>query len=179
MIAYLHGIVFFMYESTPMRSTFLLALPLLALTACQPNNGPSTANTAAAADTTHKTTLNGTYRLVSDLIITKGDTQHVFPVANQEMIKMFNGTHFAFFKHDLAKGSGKDAIFEAGQGSFTLQGKQYAEHLAFCSAREWEDHDFNNFTLEVHGDTLVQQGIEKIDSLHIDHVIVETYVKVP
>lgn len=159
-----------------MKSTFLPALGLLLLGACQnPDNGKVK---IVSDDSTHKETLNGTYRLVSNIIITKGDTAHEYPVPNREMVKMFNGTHFAFFQHDLTQGKDKDSMFVAGQGTFTLNGDKYGEHLTYCTARSWENHDFNDFTLQVHGDTLVQQGIEKDDHLHVDHLIVETYVKV-
>ncbi|HEY0272127.1 MAG TPA: hypothetical protein VGC22_03030, partial [Chitinophaga sp.] len=72
-----------------MRSTLFFALPLLALTACQSGTPPATVVTTP--DTTRPATLHGTYKLMTALIITKGDTQHTFPVNNQEMIKMFNG----------------------------------------------------------------------------------------
>jgi hypothetical protein len=32
--------------------------------------------------------------------------------------------------------------------------------------------------MKVGNDTITQRGVEKIDSLHIDHIIVETYVRV-
>ncbi|PUZ27024.1 hypothetical protein GA0116948_104208 [Chitinophaga costaii] len=157
-----------------MRSTLYLALLLLALMACQPAIRPTT----VATDSLHAETLNGTYKLLSALIITKGDTQQTFPVANQEMVKLFNGTHFAFLKHDLTQGQGNNPVFEAGEGTFTLHNHHYTEHLVYCNYRAWENQDFS-FTLTQQGDTLIQKGIEKIDSLQVDHEIVETYLKQP
>lgn len=121
--------------------------------------------------------LTGTWRLVSAKVITKGDTVSTFPVAGQEMIKMFNGTHFSFFKHDVNKGAGANAAFDAGAGRYTLSGEDYKEQLSYCSAREWENRDFS-FKVTFHNDTLIQKGIEKIDSLNINQEIVEVYVKV-
>jgi hypothetical protein len=128
------------------------------------------------AKKTSEQSINGTWKLVSAKVITKGDTLNTFPVENQEMIKEFNDTHFSFFKHDVNKGKGKGAIFDAGSGTYTLNGDKYEEHLQYCSYRDWENLKFS-FTLKISNDTLVQRGIEKIDSLNVNHEIVETYVK--
>ena len=121
--------------------------------------------------------LNGTWKLVYSKMIKNGDTLNTYPVQGQEMIKMFNGSHFAFFKHDLLKGSDSSAIYESGAGTYELSGNKYAEHLQYCNYRDWEDRHFS-FTLALSGDTLVQRGIEKIDSLNVDHEIVEAYIRV-
>jgi hypothetical protein len=120
--------------------------------------------------------LNGTWRLVSSKVVTNGVSETTFPVKGQEMIKMFNGTHFAFFKHDINKGKGGSAIFESGSGTYSLSGNEYSEHLAYCNYRDWEDRDFK-FTVQLQRDTLIQRGIEKIDSLNVNHEIIEVYVK--
>ncbi|RFM26427.1 hypothetical protein [Deminuibacter soli] len=158
-----------------MRSTFLVAATLLTLCSC--NNNTSTTNTAATGSTAQKEALTGTYKLVSSTIQVKGDTAQPLPLQNQEMIKIFNGSHFAFFRHDLSQGKGANAIYDSGGGTYTLTGDQYTEHLVYCGGREWENHDFN-FTLTRHADSLIQKGVEKLDSLHIEREIVETYVKV-
>jgi hypothetical protein len=49
--------------------------------------------------------------------------------------------------------------------------------LEYCSAKEWEGHDFN-FTLTIHGDTLTQKGVEKIEAQGIDRMNIEKYVRV-
>jgi hypothetical protein len=122
-------------------------------------------------------TLTGTWRLVFSKVIKGKDTLNTYPVKDQEMIKLFNGSHFAFFKHDVTKGKGSAASYESGAGTYVLSGNNYTEHLEYCNARGWEDKHFS-FTLELHQDTLIQRGIEKIDSLNVNHEIVEAYIKV-
>lgn len=121
----------------------------------------------------------GTWRLVSNVIITKGDTVVAYPVKGKEhlMIKMYNKSHFSFFTHDTKHGKTANSIFESGAGTYKLSGNNYSEHLEFCNYREWENHDFS-FKLKIHQDTLVQRGIEKIDSLNVNREIIETYVRV-
>lgn len=118
----------------------------------------------------------GTWSLSSSRIITKGDTLVTFPVEGQEMIKIFNDQHFAFFKHDVDQGKGDSAVFVAGAGIYELDGEKYTERLQYCNYREWENRDFH-FTLKIENDTLIQSGIEKIDSLNVNQEILEIYVK--
>lgn len=120
--------------------------------------------------------LNGTWKLMYSKMIENGDTLDTYPVPGQEMIKLFNDSHFAFFKHDLRKGSDSTAIYESGAGTYQLAGNKYEEHLQYCNFRGWEDRHFS-FTLDLSGDTLIQRGIEKIDSLHVNHEIVEAYIR--
>ncbi len=65
----------------------------------------------------------GTWKLVSATTIIKQDTTVTDYTRGQEMIKVINGSHFAFLRHDMNQG--KDtAIFGAGGGTYTLSGKQ-------------------------------------------------------
>ncbi|MES2427223.1 MAG: hypothetical protein V4560_09625 [Bacteroidota bacterium] len=121
--------------------------------------------------------LIGTWHLINSKAITKGDTVITTPSKDEEMVKIFNGTNFAFFTHDLQHGKTAKPVYSSGSGTYTLAGSDYTEHLAYCDAREWENRDFN-FTVQFKGDTLIQSGIEKIDSLKIDRTIIETYIKV-
>lgn len=120
--------------------------------------------------------ISGTWSLVSSKVITKGDTVSTFPVKGQEMIKIFNDNTFAFFKHDLNGGKGEAAIFDSGAGTYELKDGDYSEHLAYCNYRDWENRDFK-FKLRVQNDSLIQTGIEKIDSLNVNQEIVEIYVR--
>ena len=150
----------------------LLFIPLVALAACsQPAKNAAVTETAVAP-------IQGTWKLVSAVTVTKGDSVITYPVKGQEdeMIKVINGDHFAFFKHDLKK-PGSKPVFDSGAGTYSLHGDNYNENLQYCNYREWENHSFN-FKLVFKGDTMQQKGIEKIDSLKINHEIVETYVKI-
>lgn len=120
--------------------------------------------------------LIGSWHLISSKSIQKGDTAITTPPKDQEMVKIFNGTDFAFFTHDLKKGKTKNPVYSSGSGTYTLRDSDYSEHLVYCNARDWENLDFK-FTVKFNGDTLTQTGIEKIDSLKVDHIIIETYVK--
>ena len=153
-----------------MKLRYILSVSIIALTAA------SCQQKAAETDKVPASPLTGTWHLISSKSITKGDTTVTTPSKDEEMVKIFNGSDFAFFTHDLKKGKVDKPVFSAGSGTYTLQGDNYAEHLAYCNARDWEGGDFK-FTVAFKHDTLIQKGIEKIDSLKIDHEIIETYVK--
>jgi hypothetical protein len=151
-----------------MKPLSLLTLSVIVFASC---NQKTPVQQAPAAP------LAGTWKLVSAITITKGDTVKDYPVPNQEMIKILNDTHFAFMRHDLGKGKGKDSTYTAGGGTYTLKGDKYTEHLDYLNYRGWEGRSFD-FIIQFKNDTLIQKGIEKIDSLKINREIVETYVKV-
>jgi len=122
--------------------------------------------------------ITGTWKLFSGTTIVKDDSTITDYTKDQEMIKIITDSHFAFFRHDLNKGKDSvKAIYSSGGGRYTLTGDQYVEQLDYCDAREWEGHDFH-FTVSSKEDTLVQQGIEKIEDLGIDRVIIEKYTRV-
>ncbi|MBT1704119.1 hypothetical protein [Chryseosolibacter indicus] len=120
--------------------------------------------------------LEGTWELLSETKIEKGDTTFSPASANQRMIKIINKTHFSFLRHDLNAGKDSSALFVAGGGTYQLNGNTYTENLEFCNFREWENHTFT-FTVNVVNDTLVQQGTEKVEGLDIERVIIEKYKK--
>ena len=118
----------------------------------------------------------GTWQLVTGTLIEKGDTSVTDYTKKRSFIKIINDTHFAFLQHDLNKGK-DSAVFVAGGGSYSLNDNTYTEHLEYCSAREWEGNDFT-FTIAIDNDTLVQSGIEKIESAGVDRINIERYVRV-
>jgi hypothetical protein len=118
--------------------------------------------------------LNGTWRLISGMTITGKDT--VLYATDFHMIKVINDTHFAFLRHDKNPPKDSSNHFDAGGGNYTLSGNQYTEHLDYYSDRNWEGKPFT-FTVELRNDTLIQTGIEKVDAAHIDHVIIEKYIR--
>ena len=122
--------------------------------------------------------VTGTWQLISGTTIEKNDTTITDYTQKISFIKIINADHFAFLKHDLNKG--KDtatAAFVAGGGRYTLADSLYTEHLEYCSDRPWEGNDFN-FTITIRNDTLVQTGIEKIDSAGINRLNIERYVRI-
>ncbi len=148
----------------------LLALSLITF-ACNQKNEETAKETKDAPG------LIGTWKLVSATLIEKGDTTVTDYTQKASFIKIINDTHFAFLQHDLAKGKDSTASFSAGGGSYTLKDSTYTEHLEYCSAREWEGNDFT-FTVRIKGDSLVQTGLEKIESQGINRLNTETYVRV-
>lgn len=121
--------------------------------------------------------LYGTWELISATTTENDSTFSTFNPANK-MIKIITPTHFAFFNHD--QNMGKDstaASFSSGGGACLLKDSLYTEHLDYCNFREWEGHKFE-FTVTVNNDTLTQQGLEKLEKLGIDRVIVEKYKRV-
>ena len=135
-------------------------------------------NSATTSEEPAKTesTIVGTWEMLSGTLIEKGDTVTTDFTTGQKMIKIINPTHFAFLRHDLNKGK-DSAIYSSGGGSYTLAGDQYTEQLDYCSDRAWEGHSFS-FTVSVGNDTLIQTGIEKIDSLGINRLNIEKYKRV-
>lgn len=120
--------------------------------------------------------LTGTWQLISGTIIEKNDSTVTDYTKNKKFIKIINDTHFAFISHDLNKGKDSTALFSAGGGRYTLTDGLYTEHLEFCSDRAWEDSDFQ-FKVTITNDTLVQKGIEKVESEGIERLNIEKYVR--
>ena len=121
--------------------------------------------------------VQGTWKLYSGTTITKGDTVVTDYTKRQQMIKIINKTHFAFMRHDLTNGKEANPVFEAGGGRYSLSGNHYTEYLDYCNLREWEGKSFQ-FTVSIKNDTLIQQGLEKVDEAGVNRIIIEKYVKV-
>ena len=51
------------------------------------------------------------------------------------------------------------------------------EHLEYCNDRQWEGNDFA-FTITIKNDTLVQTGIEKVESAGVNRLNIERYVRI-
>ncbi|HXS57339.1 MAG TPA: hypothetical protein VN726_14510 [Hanamia sp.] len=121
--------------------------------------------------------LAGTWRLISGTTMDNKDTIVTDYTKDKSFIKIINDTHFSFLSHDLSKGKTPPALFSAGGGAYSLNGDEYTEHLEYCSDREWEGNDFK-FKITINNDTLVQTGIEKIDSLGVNRINTEKYVRI-
>ncbi|HYK44197.1 MAG TPA: hypothetical protein VEV83_03455 [Parafilimonas sp.] len=135
-------------------------------------------NTAVQHNATRydKLPIQGTWKLLTGTLIEKGDTTVTDYTKGKEFIKIINDTHFAFMTHDLNKGKDSTAEYVSGGGDYSLSDNSYTEHLVYCSDRQWEGNDFK-FAVSIHNDTLVQQGVEKIDSLGVNRINIEKYVR--
>lgn len=140
-----------------------IALPLLAAGCQQP------APTDALP-------VEGTWKLISGTLVEKGDTTTTLYTGKLSFIKVINQDHFAFLSHDTSKGKDSSAAFSAGGGRYSLVGDRYTEYLEYCNDRQWEGNDFT-FTLQMHDDTLIQSGVEKIDSAGINRINTEKYIR--
>ncbi len=119
----------------------------------------------------------GTWKLVRGTVIEKGDTTVTDYTKDKSFIKIINETHFAFLLHDLAQGKDSAAVFASGGGTYSLADGVYTEHLEYCSDRAWEGHDFA-FNITIRNDSLIQRGVEKVESAGVDRVNIEEYTKV-
>ena len=122
-------------------------------------------------------TIVGTWKLLTGTLIEKGDTTVTDYTKNVSFIKIINESHFSFIQHDLNKGKDSASVFSSGAGTYSLKDSSYTEHLEYCSAREWEGHDFT-FTIEIRNDTFIQRGIEKVENLGIERLNIEKYIRV-
>jgi hypothetical protein len=121
--------------------------------------------------------LIGTWELVSATSTEKDSTVSTFN-PKVRMIKIINPTHFAFLSHDLNMGKDSTtAAYTAGGGTYTLQDSIYIEHLDYFIDRQWENNKFE-FVVKIVNDTLIQKGVEKVEKLGIDHIIIEKYKRV-
>jgi hypothetical protein len=140
---------------------FFIALVLLA--SCQPKNDSKSI------------ALTGTWRLISAETTEKDSTFSTFN-PKTKMIKIINDSHFAFFNHDLNNGKDSTAVFFGGGGKYTLKDSIYTENLEYFNNRQWENNKFE-FVVKIKSDTLIQKGIEKIEKLGVNRIIVEKYVR--
>lgn len=120
----------------------------------------------------------GTWQLIKGMVIEKTDTIVTDYTQKRSFIKIINDTHFAFIQHDVNKGKDSaNAVFSAGGGRYSLDDSLYTEHLEYCSDRVWEGNDFKMF-VAIHNDTLIQRGVEKVESAGVDRINIEKYVRV-
>ncbi|WP_422361862.1 hypothetical protein [Reichenbachiella sp.] len=149
-----------------MKSYWISLLLLPVILGCQPK-----------VEQSKKKPLEGTWELIAVINKENGETFNTY-VEGRRMIKIITPTHFSFVNHDLNQGKDSTAFFAAGAGRYKLEGDNYQEQLEFCTARGWEGHVFD-FKVQIKGDTLIQQGVEKSEELGVDRYILETYVRQP
>lgn len=120
--------------------------------------------------------LTGTWKLLSGSLTENGNTTVTDYTKDKSFIKIINEDHFSFMGHDLVKGKDSAAFYTSGGGKYTLKDSLYTEFLEYCSAREWENNKFE-FIISFHGDTLIQQGIEKVAGTNVNRLNVEKYIR--
>jgi len=117
-------------------------------------------------------TIQGTWSLIySD--ITEQDSTVVKDLSNTNFIKIINQDHFAFFNQVTDSEDG----YYGGAGTYVFDGNKYSETLSFIKSAEWRNHTFD-FTIELKGDTLIQQGLEEIEGTGVKRYIVEKYIRI-
>lgn len=149
------------------KAASLCLIGCVLLSGCQ--NGSSEINPPSTNP------LIGTWQLIEGRLTDNGQTTITHYTGDTSFIKIINPSHFAFLQHDSKKDS--TGFFSAGGGHYTLKDSIYTEHLEYCNARNWEGNEFP-FVVKINGDTLIQSGVEKIDSLGINRVNTEIYLKV-
>lgn len=147
-------------------SILAVAAAACLLTACESKTATAPANP-----------MIGTWQLLTHTEITKGDSVVTDYTGNQKMIKIINGSHFAFLNHAIHTPKDSSNNFDAGGGAYTLSGNKYTEHLDYYKDKNWEGKSFD-FTVSFKGDTLIQRGLEKVDKENVNHVIIEKYLKI-
>ena len=116
--------------------------------------------------------IEGSWKLVYAHIDEK-DSLQIKDLNKTGFIKIINKSHFAFFNQD----EGTSDNFVAGGGSYTFDGENYIETLDFINAPDYRGHVFP-FKAEVKGDSLIQQGHEKIEEAGLDRYILEKYIRI-
>ena len=121
--------------------------------------------------------IEGTWKLLTGTLTEKGNTTVTDYTKDKSFIKVINNNHFAFLGHDLNKGKDSaTAFYSSGGGVFELKDSAYTEKLEYCSDRQWEGNEFH-FTVTIVNDTLIQRGVEKVESAGVDRVNVEKYIR--
>ena len=154
-----------------MKIIIVLVLTAFVISSCGSEKPTTTATQAGVP-------IEGTWKLLSGTLIEKGDTTVTDYTQQLSFIKIINASHFAFLNHDVNKGKDSaTASFGAGGGSYILKDSLYTEHLEYCNDRQWEGNDFS-FTVTIKNDTLVQTGVEKVESAGVNRLNMERYVRV-
>ena len=119
-----------------------------------------------------KNAIEGSWKLVyAD--IKENDSVQIKDLSKTDFIKIINDSHFAFFNQER----GTSENFMGGAGTYTLKGSDYAETLDFINAPDYRGHVFP-FKVEIKGDSLIQQGHEKIEAAGLDRYILEKYIRI-
>ena len=150
-----------------MKTTIIQIFTLILIVSCTKDvtSPKSPVNSA-------KNSIEGSWKLVyAD--INENDSIQIKDLSKTDFIKIINGSHFAFFNQER----GTSENFMGGAGTYTLNGSDYAETLDFINAPDYRGHVFP-FKVEIKGDSLIQQGHEKIEAAGLDRYILEKYIRI-
>jgi hypothetical protein len=151
----------------------LICFAILSATIIACNNSQQSSQSTSS----NKPDIQGTWKLIEGITIEKNDSTITDYTKDKSFIKVINATHFSFMGHDVNKGKDSaTAYYSSGGGRYDLNDSNYTEHLEYCNAREWEGNDFH-LTVYIHNDTLISQGIEKVDSIGVNRINIEKYVR--
>jgi hypothetical protein len=150
-----------------MKITIIQLLMVFLFLSCDTKN-----TSYEAPENVVKNSIEGSWKLVyAD--IRENDSLQIKDLSKTDFIKILNSSHFAFFNQD----QGTSENFMAGAGTYTFNGSDYAETLDFINAPDYRGHVFP-FKVEIKGDSLIQQGHEKIESAGLDRYILEKYIRI-
>lgn len=150
-----------------MKITVIQLFALIILIGCTKETTPPSSQKIPVPNS-----IEGSWKLVyAD--IKENDSLQIKDLSKTDFIKIINATHFAFFNQDR----GTSDNFNAGGGTYTLKGSDYKETLDFINAPDYRGHVFP-FKVEIKGDTLIQQGHEKIEAAGLDSYILEKYIRI-
>jgi hypothetical protein len=154
-----------------MKYTLLIPVCLLAFSCQTPStSSPGASSTASADSTSTALPIQGTWRLITGTVITKGVPVVTDYTKGTSFIKIRDSAHFAFLKHDLHVPKDSSNHFDAGGGLYSLKGNQYTEHLDYYTDKQYEGQSYT-FAVGFHGDTLIQQGMEGADRQNIERYV--------
>lgn len=150
-----------------MKITIIQILTLIIVLSCAKES--TSPNPLANSE---KNAIEGSWKLVyAD--IKENDSVQIKDLSKTDFIKIINDSHFAFFNQER----GTSENFMGGAGTYTLKGSDYAETLDFINAPDYRGHVFP-FKVEIKGDSLIQQGHEKIEAAGLDRYILEKYIRI-
>lgn len=150
-----------------MKNTIILTLSLLTFIGCSQDT-----KTNFVVKDTANNSIEGSWKLVYAHIKEK-DSLQIKDLGKTDFIKIINQSHFAFFD----QGKDGDETFTAGGGSYTFDGENYIETLDFINVASYRGHVFP-FKAAIKGDSLIQQGHEKIEEAGLDRYILEKYIRI-
>lgn len=150
-----------------MKITIILLISLTLFISCSQER-----KTERPGQETQHNSIEGSWKLVY-AHIKEQDSIQIKDLEKTAFIKIINKSHFAFFD----QGKDGDDTFTAGGGTYTYDGENYIETLDYINAAAYRGHVFP-FKAAIKGDSLIQQGHEKIEEAGLDRYILEKYIRI-